>query len=109
MATIIKFPTKEVPEAAPPVVRVTAEPAKKVVKPQPASRESDINAASVIWHIAILCSPLIGFIFRWDGVYQFFRMLYYWDTPGRHSGLTFIFHLCLIGAFYVYLINGKPK
>lgn len=42
-------------------------------------------AFSVVYWVAMIA---IGV----DLIYQFFRMLYYWHTPGMHAGWTFLLH-----------------
>ena len=57
---------------------------------------------AVIWSLLLLCF----FVVKWvvliaigaDLLYQFFRMLYYWHTPGMHAGWTFLLHYGVITA-----------
>ena len=57
---------------------------------------------AVIWSLLMLCF----FVVKWvaiiaigaDLLYQFFRMLYCWHTPGMHPGWTFLLHYGVITA-----------
>ena len=52
--------------------------------------------------LAVLCFAF--FVVKWvalmacgaDLLYQFFRMLYHWHTPGMHPGWTFLLHYGVI-------------
>ena len=121
MATIIQFPKRDKPQPVASVVPGARAPLQPSITPAPKSAPktapkptfkaaaSDVTVASVVWHIAILCSPLIQWFMKWDCVYQFCRMIYHWDTPGKHSGLTFLMHFFLSVAFLLYIVEGKPK
>ncbi len=61
-----------------------------------------LTPLAVIWSLLLLCF----FVVKWvvliaigaDLLYQFFRMLYYWHTPGMHAGWTFLLHYGVITA-----------
>ena len=74
---------------------------------------------ALIWSLLLLCF----FVVKWavliaigaDLLYEFFRMLYYWHTPGMHPGWTFLLHYGLITAvgtaFYMLALlipTGPP-
>ena len=57
---------------------------------------------ALIWSLLVLCFLVVKWVvliaIGGDLLYQFFRMLYYWHTPGTHAGWTFLLHYGVITA-----------
>lgn len=63
----------------------------------------------VVFFILIVVWPLIKFTVWVDVTFQFFRMLYYWNTPGVHATLTFLLHFGATVAVALFFILYEPK
>lgn len=100
MPTIIKFPVRG-PLAQPrqPVPQAVSAPKRK---------KSSVLAI-IIYMIVGLCWPLIQFGMTIDCLYQFIRMLYYWNTPGTYAGFRFIAHFLLYSGLFYYIAFGMPE
>ena len=61
------------------------------------------------WIITTLLWPLLRWILSANLVFQFGRMLYYWDTRGVHSGWTFTLHFAVFTALTCFIAMYDPK
>ena len=64
-------------------------------------------ASSPIIKAAWIMTALLWPVGRWIGgldvAWQFFRMLWYWDTPGVHAGWTFLLHFGVMAALTYFV------
>ena len=63
----------------------------------------------IVWVLVVLLLPLVEWIIALDCVFQFFRMLYYWNTKGVHAGVTFSLHFFSYAALTCFVALYKPK
>jgi len=102
MTNIINFPrpTKAVAERHPPAI----------------SEVRHIEGRSVggavvkaVWVLTVLVWPLLKWIVSIDCVFQLIRMIYHWNTPGMHAGITFTIHFAVLTALTYFVSVYKPK
>jgi hypothetical protein len=106
MAKIINFPKQT--RVAPVVEASLVLPLPKAKMPR---KKLGIGSAliKIIWVPAVLLFPLVEWIIALDCVFQFFRMLYYWNTNGVHAGVTFGLHFIGYAALICFVALYKPK
>ena len=106
MAKIINFPKQT--RVAPVVEASLVLPLPKAKMPR---KKPGIGSAliKIIWVPAVLLFPLVEWIIALDCVFQFFRMLYYWNTNGVHAGVTFGLHFIGYAALICFVALYKPK
>jgi hypothetical protein len=99
MPKVIKFPTpktgRAVPAAPPPVISAEDAPTNVVLR--------------VVWVVTVLVWPLLKYVVILDCVYQLFRMMWYWNTPGTFAGFTFMFHFGILVWFTWFVSVYQPK
>jgi hypothetical protein len=105
MTKIINFPKQT--RVIIPVVELGL-PLSKVKIPK---NSSNIGSTfiKVIWVLVVLIFPLVEWIIALDCVFQFLRMLYYWNEKGIHAGVTFSFHFIGYAALFYFVALYKPK
>jgi hypothetical protein len=65
------------------------------------TRNSYGNKLVKIVHLAVvLVWPILKWLVAIDVTWRFFRMIYFWNTPGSFEGWTFLMHF----AFFVWLM-----
>jgi hypothetical protein len=108
MANIIKFPKAH---REPPAARRQELPRPVSAAKAPASkwRRFCCGLFGSIWLIITVLSPLLEWVLKYDVVFQFFRMLYYWNTPEKYAGWTFLLHFSAMTLLICYVAFGKPK
>ena len=106
MAKIINFPkqTRVVPVVEAGLVLPL--PKAKIPRKKPGIGSALIK---IIWVPAVLLFPLVEWIIALDCVFQFFRMLYYWNTKEVHAGLTFVLHFFGLTALICFVALYIPK
>ena len=111
MTNIIKFPkAKREPPAAPWREMPTPTPKPAAARVQASKRSRFFSGLfGGIWLIVTVCSPLLGWVLKYDVVFQFFRMLYYWNTPVMHAGWTFLLYFGALAFLTCYVAFGKPE
>lgn len=101
MTNVIKFPGRSRP---PPMAAVPVAP-----------RHDDAmkNAASRVFRGTQLAVALLWPLLRWvvaiDVAWQFFRMLYLWNTPGAIAGWTFLLHFAVFVALILFVSSSEPR
>ncbi|MDD5112915.1 MAG: KleE stable inheritance protein [Methylobacter sp.] len=106
MAKIINFPKQT---RVHPVVEsdfVLPSPKSKSHRKKPMVGSIFIK---VVWVLVVLLLPLLELIIGLDCVFQFFRMLYYWNTEGVHAGVTFSLHFFSYAALFCFIAVYDPK
>jgi hypothetical protein len=63
----------------------------------------------LLWIVLALLGPLINWLGAMDVVFQFFRALYYANSPANHATVQALIHsvLYLILSLFVYLYRPK--
>ena len=54
--------------------------------PKAKKRNIGSTLIKIVWVLTVLLFPLLELILLLDCVFQFFRMLYYWNTKEVHAG-----------------------
>ncbi|MCG5075842.1 hypothetical protein L5014_21110 [Paraburkholderia sp. RG36] len=62
-----------------------------------------------VWIVTVLLWPFARWIIGIEVGFQFFRMLWYWHTPGVHAGWTFLLHFGVLTALTYFIAFYKPK
>jgi len=62
-----------------------------------------------LWVLTVLLWPLLKYVVILDCVFQFFRMLWFWNTPGTFAGFNFIFHFAILVALTWFVSCYQPK
>ena len=107
MAMIINFPKHGKAAAAVESDLVLPLPKTKIPRKKPSI--GDFTFIKVIWVLVVLLLPLVEWIIALDCVFQFLRMLYYWNTKGVHAGITFSLHFFSYAALICFVALYKPK
>ena len=102
MAKIINFPKH---------AKVALAVESSVMLPLPKAKKRNIGSTliKIVWVLTVLLFPLLELILLIDCVFQFFRMLYYWNTNGVHAGVTFGLHFIGYAALICFVALYKPK
>lgn len=101
MAKVIKFPAPRINREAPAAPRT--EGAYQV-------DGGEANAAhKALWVVMVLLWPLLKYVVILDCVFQFFRMLWYWNTPWTFAGYRFLLHFAVLVGLTWYVSVYKPK
>ncbi|MBZ2206548.1 KleE stable inheritance protein [Massilia soli] len=101
MKNVIKFPA---PETVPPTTT-----ASQIVPVGPAEQERGNLVLKAIWVLTVLLWPVLRYVVILDCVYQFFRMLWFWDTPGTYAGFTFMLHFAVLTGLTWFVSVYQPK
>lgn len=62
-----------------------------------------------IWVLTVLLWPVLRYVVILDCVYQFFRMLWFWTTPGTFAGFTFMLHFAVLTGLTWFVSVYQPK
>jgi hypothetical protein len=102
MTNIINFPRR-----AKPVI----EDVPKAATPAPTPVKAGIGAGVVkaVWVVVVLVWPILKWVVALDCVYHLIRMMYHWNTPGIHAGVTFLLHFAVLTALTYFVSVYKPK
>jgi hypothetical protein len=79
MGKIINFPKHA-------KVAQAVESSLKLPLPKAKKRNIGSTLIKIVWVLTVLLFPLLELILLLDCVFQFFRMLYYWNTKEVHAG-----------------------
>ena len=98
MAKIIKFP-------------YVASPAEKMsnTKERKLWRVVCSSLIKSVWLFTALIWPFLKWIIAFDVVFQFIRMIYYWDTPGVYAGWTFLMHFTVLIILILFISYDFDK
>ena len=83
MGKIINFPKH---------AKVAQAVESSLMLPKAKKRNIGSTLIKIVWVLTVLLFPLLELILLLDCVFQFFRMLYYWNTKEVHAGLIFVLH-----------------
>lgn len=59
--------------------------------------------------VLALVWPVLRWVLAIDVAWQFFRMLFQWNTPGVHAGWTFVIHFLVFVAITYFVTVAKPR
>lgn len=62
-----------------------------------------------IWVVTVLLWPLLKYVVILDCVFQFFRMLWLWNTPGTFAGFAFLLHFSVLVGLTCFVSIYQPK
>ncbi len=63
----------------------------------------------LVWVTVSLFWPVIKWVLSIDVVFQFIRMVYYWDSSGIHAGWAFMLHFTMLTALTYFVSFYKPN
>jgi hypothetical protein len=102
---VIKFPgVRPPPSAVQPAPAAQTEAA-----PGGLDNKVLIGAISIVWAVTVLTWPLLKWVVAMDVTFQFFRMLYYWNTPGTYAGFKFLLHFFAFSGLMYFVATFKPR
>ena len=105
MAKTINFPTRsraELNQKSPEESELT--PTKDLQHQRKSGR-----AVKALWVVAVLLWPWVKWFVVLDVLFQFGRMVYYWNTPGMFAGWKFLLHFGVLTAITYFVSIFKPK
>ncbi|MES3021697.1 MAG: KleE stable inheritance protein [Pseudomonadota bacterium] len=110
MGTVIKFPQKAIerPPAATPVRSAAVQGCNMPVQLRSLTNRVIRGIHLVLWTLIVLLLPLLKFVLGLDLLFQFGRMLYYWQTPGMHAGITCMLHFLGAVGLVVFILK-QPR
>ncbi len=97
MTNVIQFPIKRRP------IRLADPPTPLPEVPRMG------KIVAVVWTITVLLWTVARFILPMVVFWQFLRMVWFWDTPGRHEGLWFLAYFVGYSALYWFVGVYRPK
>jgi len=62
-----------------------------------------------VWVFTVLFWPFIRFLLSIDCAFQFFRMIYLWNTFGMYAVWTFIIHFAVLTLLTYFVSIYKPN
>jgi len=62
-----------------------------------------------VWVFTVLFWPFIRFLLSIDCAFQFFRMIYLWNTFGMYAAWTFIIHFAVLTLLTCFVSIYKPN
>ena len=63
----------------------------------------------VVWVATVLVWPVIKRVLSFDVLFQLFRMLYHWSTPGVYATWTFFLHFSVLVLLTCFVSVYKPR
>jgi hypothetical protein len=63
----------------------------------------------VVWVATVLVWPVIKRVLSFDVLFQLFRMLYHWSTPGAYAPWTFFLHFSVLVVLTCFVSLYKPR
>ena len=67
------------------------------------------NLVKVVWVATVLVLPVLKWVLSFDVLFQFFRMLYHWSTPGVYATWTFFLHFSVLVLLTCFVSLYKPR
>ena len=103
-ATVVKFPKKPVASKTVNAKRPSVAAASK-----PMGTGFGNAVIKVLWVCTVLLWTPLKWIISIDCVFKLIRMMYYWNTPGKHAGSTFLAHYTVLIVLTYFVRFYKPK
>lgn len=95
---------------------VESPPPSAVVTPEKRAKTTRVGVTPVVmailkalWVTLALFWKPVKWLLSFDVAFQFFRMLWHWETPGVHAGLTFLLHFAVLAALTYFVTCFRPK
>ncbi len=63
----------------------------------------------VVWVATVLVWPVIKWVLSFDVLFQLFRMLHHWSTPGLYATWTFFLHFSVLVLLTCFVSLYKPR
>jgi hypothetical protein len=104
MPKVIKFPAPQGKPAAPAAPRVDG-----TRNAGNGTEEMASPAHRAVWVVAVLLWPVLRYVVILDCVFQLFRMIWYWNTPGMFAGFRFLLHFAVLVGLTWFVSVHKPK
>ena len=101
MTKVIKFPA--------PRLKREAHAALPMHGAGQADGEQANPVHKALWVVTVLLWPLLKYVVILDCVFQFFRMLWYWNTPGTFAGFKFLLHFAVLVGLTWFVSVHEPK
>jgi hypothetical protein len=102
MAKIIEFPKQ--PGTTEKFGPVLKSPQRNKVKSSFGN-----GVIKIIWAFSVLTWPILKWIVSIDCVFQFIRMLYFWNAAGHYAGAIFLLHFSVLTFLTYFVTIYKPK
>ena len=67
------------------------------------------NLVKVVWVATVLVWPVMTWVLSFDVLFQFFRMLCHWSTPGVYATWTFFLHFSVLVLLTCFVSLYKPR
>lgn len=94
---IIKFPKK----------------AETIVAPIPPAKPQKLGFIGgviyFIWLVTVLVWPVLRWVIAMEVLFQFVRMIWFWDAPEVNAGWTFLLHFTAFSALTYFVGVFEPK
>lgn len=74
-----------------------------------AKTEMTDNIIKFVWITVVVTWPVLKWICSFFTLYQFARMIYYWDTPGMYAGWMFTLCFFVFTGLTYFISAYKPK
>ncbi len=96
MTNVIRFP-------------IQRRPATLAVPPQIGKALDMSKIVAVVWAITVFVWTFMRFIVPLVVFWQFLRMGWFWNMPGRHEGLWFVAYFLGYSAIKYFVAFYRPK
>ncbi len=106
MSNIIKFPRPALNAAA---ARPAAPAKTHATQTVDAKAKSSVSVMGWVQGVVALLWLILKWSVAIDVTWQFFRMLYYWHTPGVYAGWTFLLHFGVQVGLTYFVGVYRPK
>lgn len=101
MSNVIPFPIRD------RIVQLAEPPP---AEPPPSAAEPRMDKIlSVIWNVTAVCWSFMRFVLPLIVLWQFVRMLWFWNSPGVHAGWRFLAYFAGYTALYYFVAFYRPK
>ena len=67
------------------------------------------NLVKVVWVTTALVWPVMKWVLSFNVLFQLFRMLYNWSTPGAYAPWTFFLHFSVLVVLTCFVSLYKPR
>lgn len=109
MANIVQFPNRGRAPDPKPVAALEAPEGHQQEAPRGRFKAVWGALVRILWIVGMLAWPFARWVITADVIFQFFRMLYYWNTPEVHAGWTFALHFTVLTVLTYFVATWKPK
>ena len=104
MTNIIQFPTSDSSAHDLAPLKLQARPIDG-----PGGGRILSSLVKVVWVATVLVWPVMKWVLSFDVLFQFFRMLYHWSTPGLYATSTFVLHFSVLVVLTCFVSLYKAR